>query len=214
MENQQPGEELAKIRDDANVILYKAEEVAKIDNLDQQARAIEMLAQIKRRAKIVEEKRLEYTKPLNDSLRAINADFKEVLAPLKQAETIVKKGVQLFHDTEQYRLKEEARKQAELEAKLAANKVELDPTSERVAEAEVASAKVAEASVEAPRTVATQSGELRTRKTWKMEIVDPDAVPAEYQSPDEKKIKEAIKNGKREIPGCKIWEETVPIIMS
>lgn len=46
-----------------------------------------------------------------------------------------------------------------------------------------------------------------TRTFIKMEIIDPSLVPREFCSPDSTLINNAIKNGKREIPGVRIFEE-------
>lgn len=46
---------------------------------------------------------------------------------------------------------------------------------------------------------------------WDFEITDPHAVPIEYLSPDPDKIKQAIKDGVREIPGIKIFEKHINV---
>lgn len=48
-----------------------------------------------------------------------------------------------------------------------------------------------------------------TRTMWKMEIVDTTLVPREYCDPNEVRIREAIKNGAREIAGVRIYEDIV-----
>lgn len=49
----------------------------------------------------------------------------------------------------------------------------------------------------------------KTRTMWKMEIINPDEVPREFCMPNDVKIREAIKNGAREIPGIRIFEDII-----
>ena len=44
--------------------------------------------------------------------------------------------------------------------------------------------------------------------TWNFEILDPYKVPREFCKPDETLIRQSIKDGAREIPGVRIFEET------
>ena len=207
--------EVAKLRDDANGLLYKAEEVAAIATLENEERAVEFLAQVKRRAKIVEDKRKSYTDPLNAVVKQIKSDFDTILEPLSQAEGVVKKGIQQFRDAEEFKRKEAERKAAEEAAKNAVVPIARgDMSPEAIAKAQEASVALQQANAEAPRTVSTRTGQLRTRKDWKFEVLDPAAVPHELCMPDPRAIREAVKNGAREIAGVRIWEETVPIIMS
>lgn len=46
------------------------------------------------------------------------------------------------------------------------------------------------------------------RKTMDFEILDPTLVPREYCSPDEKLLREAVKNQVNTIPGVRIFEKT------
>ena len=44
------------------------------------------------------------------------------------------------------------------------------------------------------------------RKVMSFDVVDPNLVPRNYCSPDDKKIRAALKLGITEIPGLKIYE--------
>jgi hypothetical protein len=52
------------------------------------------------------------------------------------------------------------------------------------------------------------NGKMNTKKTYTFEIDDVTIIPTKYLKVDEKKVKEAIKMGVRNIPGIKIKEET------
>lgn len=53
-----------------------------------------------------------------------------------------------------------------------------------------------------------EDGKLSTKKDFQFEIEDMELVPKKYLKLDDKKVKEAIKMGVRNIPGMKIIEET------
>lgn len=55
--------------------------------------------------------------------------------------------------------------------------------------------------------IQVEDGNLKAKKEWNFYIEDFDQIPKNYLVVDEKKIKEAIKAGIRNIPGIKILEE-------
>lgn len=67
--------------------------------------------------------------------------------------------------------------------------------------------RIADLEAKANEKLQTQdSGVKGIRKDTKFEIIDGNLVDRQYCSPDEKKIKEAIKNGVKEIFGVRIYE--------
>lgn len=50
-------------------------------------------------------------------------------------------------------------------------------------------------------------GQLYTQKKWDFTVDDSKSIPVEYLTLDEKKIKEAIANGVRNIPGVQIFQK-------
>lgn len=115
------------------------------------------------------------------------------------------------------------REQAEKEAREAAEEIAKakDEEDRKVAEAlaeearvkaqEAANAESAIASlpeVQLPKVVVEappkQEG-ISTRKEWKSEVTDRDAVPRKYWVLDEKAIQRDVKAGAREIPGVRIY---------
>lgn len=213
MNNSLETTEIVQLRSDAHSLLCKAEEVADITTLEHENRAVEFLVQVKRRFKIADGKRKDYVIPLKAVIDKLNADFSTILEPLEQAETIVKAGISLFRDTEDFKAKEVARLLAEYVATRAINDYRNETTQDTLETAQIAILAQHEASADAPKTVATQSGQARFRKDWKFEIIDEDEVPREMCTPDPVKIRAWIKNGTRDIQGIKIWEETTPIIL-
>lgn len=95
--------------------------------------AVEVLSRIKKAKAAAEETRLFFTKPLNDQLTRINAKFKELSGPLKDADQIVREKL-LSYETEQ---QEKARVEQE---RLDRERRELEEAAERERQAKAAEA--------------------------------------------------------------------------
>lgn len=123
-------------------------------------------------------------------------------------------------DAEARRLKEEAeRKTREAEKKLrtekdAAARALLERTiAEETAAAQVQPPVVVVPVVTQPETVTrTETGSGHLRMVWDFRLVNEAEIPHEYLMPDEKKIRQAVKNGVRQIPGVEIFEKPVTTI--
>lgn len=104
----------------------------------------------------------------------------------------------------------ESKKEAEARAKKEAEEIE---AAKKAAEAEAAKHEI-----QAPQLpdmiIPKQESVTRTEtgtssyqvKTWKCYVQSPDLVPREYCVPDGRLLNQAVKQGVREIPGCKIEE--------
>lgn len=161
-----------------------------IDSQLRYTQAGELLQFVKARWAELEEKRTSITKPLNEALRNVNALFSPVQGPLKQAELILKTKIGNFI-VQQQQLQEQAMRQA------AAAIQQSQPAI--AAQAMAAMAPV------------TQVQGISVKPEWDYEIVDPDAVPRNYCSPDHNKIKAALPNAIHhekltpQIPGIRFW---------
>ena len=206
--------EVAMLRDDADGLLAKAGEVGSITEIGQEARAVEFLAQVKRRAKIVDDKRKEYVAPLKAVIDNVNADFKSILLPLEEAERIVKAGMTAFRGSQDFRDAEKIRMDAEENARRSIAEASATLSPDSIEGAQAALVELNEAKADAPRTVESMSGQARFRKSWKFEVTCAGEVNRVLCRPDDKLIREAVKNGLRETPGIRIYEEVTPIIMS
>ncbi|MCP6727372.1 MAG: hypothetical protein KJI69_05185 [Patescibacteria group bacterium] len=165
-------------------IASRADKVALIKSDGDLTKAVEFLVQVKKKLKEYEEERLTYTKPINESLSKLNAKFKEITVPLKDAERGVKDGILAYkREREEIRLIEEKKLQKKNGNK---NIVLTDAI---------------------PDIVESKSGEIRARKTWTFEVLEEKTVPRAYMMVDDKKVKEAIRNGERNIKGLKIFQE-------
>lgn len=186
---------------------------------------------VKHFAKLVEEKRKELVKPLNDEVKRINDYAKKIAAPLEQAETHIKKELR------SYEIEVMARKRAEEQARLEKERKEREEaleTERKAREENLAFLKefgadendivreeiIAEASTE--REEAELKKDVRsmeksiaatrvsnTRKVWKHEVTDASLVPREFLIVDESAIRKAVVAGAREIAGVRIYEDVV-----
>lgn len=178
--------------------------------------------------KKIEARRTELVKPLNERVKEINAYAKQIGAPLEAAESHIKKQLVSWERVleqkrqEEMRKLEAARKQAEAEAqaKLKAQQEEAETVAMFMEEKEVKRTEIiqqaeAERAIfaiekdhkEAEKTVAAikVSG---ARKTWTFEVTDEALIPRAYLCIDEKAIRQAVRDGIREIPGVNIFQET------
>lgn len=148
--------------------------------------ATELLKATKGKIKLLDQERTLTVKPLNDQVREINAWYKKPLDKLKAIETTMKKMLA------QYQL----RQRQEQERLLA------EAASEQTDHAQ-AQLLVMQA---AKKTAPVVSG-VSVREVWRWELVDESKIPMEYYSLDHSKIDAAVKSGKREIPGIRVYQD-------
>ena len=152
------------------------------------------LRKVKDMQKMVEDKRLTFTKPLNESLKNINDTFKKMKEPLEQARNLLTGKILTWKRAEAERVAAEQaawRKIQEAEAEL--RRIYNEP----------------EIKVE-PITVApvvNKIGNMQTVKRWTFEVEDFEKIPHSLLEIDTAKVNEAIRNGAREIPGLIIYQK-------
>ena len=183
--------------------------------------------QVKVMLKKIEDRRVELTKPIMDTKKSIDDYAKEISKPLLDAEAHLKSGLA------SYQIEQNKKRQAELakieaERKAAQAKADEEARLKRqeqetlamFTEAPVAKKEAAMIDAEAERKQKEIIKEEKTKMAalnaqnvkgskmvWKFEILDPTAIPMAYCSIDEKKIRAAVAEGAREIPGVKIYED-------
>jgi len=136
----------------------------------------------------IESKRLELTKPLNQSLKAINLMFKQLAIPLEQARGSLTMRILTWKMDEQSRLaREESRRRAIQEAhEKAGHEVKAPIVLERP-EARI--------------------GNTQTVKYWVYDVVDFSQLPDSYKIINPVAINSAIRNGLRDIKGLKVYQK-------
>jgi len=158
----------------------------------------QMLVQLKTWRQQVEEKRSFLTKPIKEHVKRIEAMFKPTLEKLEQADVAIRQKVLSY------------RAEAE-KAKVAAT-VELMEKAEAAqtaGDSQLALALATEATeLSTPqKTTLLDDGAVQAKKVWDFEVVEHSAIPQEYFTLDEKKIRSSIRSGVRDIPGIRVFQK-------
>lgn len=184
--------EIQEIKKDTSPLVGLANNINVTNETDAES-ASQFVKKVSDKIKEIEEKRLSFTKPLNESLNAINTTFRELSIPLASAKTIVANKIISWRRMEQERIeKEEARRRAIQEA-----------------HAEQGHKVNAPIVMEKPKTTIAN---MQIRKIWKFEVTDISKIPTEYLQINSFAVTTAIREGKREIPGIKIYQEEISAI--
>lgn len=189
--------------------------VEKIESMVADAQAIEITdeerlkfavalgGEAKKITKAIDAKKKEVTADASDFVKAVNGFCKLFTDKLSGIEDGLKKKITAYRATVEL----ERRKQEEL-AKKAAEDLQ------KKINAEAKKAGVEAPTVPAP-VIPKQETITRTEtgtssyqvKEWKCYVDSPDQVPREYCVPDGRLLNQAVKQGIREIAGCRIVEE-------
>ena len=160
----------------------------KIDSVEAVDEASIFLKKVRDTERSIEAKRLEFTQPLNQSLRAINATFKKLKEPLFQARMLLTGKIVEWKTAERERLeKEEARRR-------------------KIQEAHEKKGHEVKAPIVLDRPD-NKIGNTQTRKVWTFEVIDFSKVSDQFKVIDRSAVMTAIRLGVREEKGLKIFQE-------
>ncbi len=206
--------EVIQAREMGPVTITRATELARnIRDADTLGQAADFLLEVKRRRK----QWAEFNKPAKQKVDALKKELlereRQIDEPLERAENeILKPAMSKFQveedrkrKDEEDKLRAEAKKKEE-DARLRDAQTLADDGQKELADA-LLEAPVVVAPIIVPR-IETPAG-ISYRESWKFEIINPDAVPREYLTIDDKKIGgvvRALKNETR-IPGVRVWVE-------
>lgn len=182
--------EIKPIQQEVEQFLYEVSEI-NIASMDDYSRAGDIAKQAANKIKRLDEKRKEYTAPLDEAKKRIMADFNQVIKPLQDFVDALKQKMIVFYRDEQKR-RDDEQKRIEQEA--------LQKATEN---------KQSEVVVPVVNDIKTQRGDVATttvKKIWTFEVVDPAIVPVTYMTIDARKINDAIRDGVREINGIRIYQ--------
>lgn len=196
------GRKLAEVKAQAEALEVKDDQSA--------SHATAIAGEVKRLGKAVEDRRKAITGEPNRFIKAVNGMAKMFTDPAAQIERLLKGKIGQYQTQKELerRKREEAMRKAQeelyrrqqQEAKAAHVEPPPPPAPIPVKEETVTRAETGAAA--------------HIRREWKGTVVDPEQVPREYCSPDQKKINEAVKLGVREIAGVEIKEEVTTVIRS
>lgn len=177
-----------------------------ITNQEEFLQAGDVLKLCKDKIKEVETERKEYTSPLDEAKKRLMAKAKTITEPIEAYIEKINKAMSGWHIAqEKKRQAEEAKLEAERRAKM--KEVE---ESGKMPTPEDLDIMVKKPEIEATKTTRGNVATTSMVEVWDFEITNPDEVSREYCSPDEKLIRQAIKNGEREIKGIKITQSYKP----
>ncbi len=184
----------------SQAILKQANAVT-VNSTEESVVASGRLGFIKSALKKIEDKRLSFTKPLNDSLREINSTFTALKEPLKRALVIVDGKIHVFRESERKRIEIETAKVMAKEAK-----------AQKLRDAHEAKGHtVTENPVLAKPLELSQVDPTPVRKDWVWEVADNSYdIPRKYLMLDIVMVNKAVKQGGiREIPGIRIFQREI-----
>ena len=181
----------------------------------------DILKQLKLNLKELEADRVSITKPINDSLKVINAKYKPISEHIDNLITILNKKIKSFIIAEEQKRKEELEK-ALLEEEEAKRKIaeaksdcELFGSTEELEELEQQKEnilayydeKIEQQEDNLKVQAKTEFSTTYKIKKWTYKVENFDLIPREFLMIDDKLIKSAIRDGKRNIAGLTIFED-------
>jgi len=151
--------------------------------------AAHTLKGIKVHLKSTEDLRKTFTQPINQSLKAINAKFKEATKPLKEAETIIKSKILEWTKKENIRIAKEEQKRQKLQEAHYKKGHNVNPL------------------IQLERVEKVGAAHTRTVKKWR--LVSFEKLSDEYKIANEVLINKLVRGGKKDISGIEIYDEDV-----
>ena len=138
----------------------------------------------------------QYVSSVNGLCKVFKSKLEDLERALKKEMSVYSARIEMARrETEKKARQEAARIQEQINKEAAAKGVEAPQVAEPVMPP-------------APKVARSDSGAAAyTKKAWVFEITDAGEVPREYLVPDEKLIRERIKQGVRNIAGVKIFQE-------
>jgi len=193
--------EVRDINYEVTTIETQANQLTVVDEADAKI-AANMLGQIAKAKKTVEEKRKFFVAPLNEQVKRINDLFKQITTPLEKAEATLKAKVLAYRQEQERKRQEEEEalrrlaetQQRKMEKLAAKNGMPIPPPIPMPV------------MPRQEKTINSGTTQLTARTVWDFEIVDESKVPREFLMVNEKALRAAIKTGVRNIPGVKIFQ--------
>lgn len=188
-----PQKEIEVIKKESHGLIEQAQnyEIKSGQDVDE---ASLFLKQINDSLKRIEDKRLEFTKPLNQSLRAINETFKLLKAPLESSKSLLSSKILQWRQAEQKRIAAEEERRRKIQE---AHKKKGHQVSEPI-------------ELERPEK---KIGNAQTRMVWKWRVIDKNKVPEQFKEINQVAVNAAIRSGTTKIDGLEIYQEEVLAIV-
>lgn len=177
------------------------------------------LKELKQYTKTIKENKTTDIKPLKDGIKKLEDKYNKPLALLAEADAIIREKMNKYLNDELKR-----RAEAEAEAKRQAEELalkqalELEEVKKQASNYDPITARAMVSSLEDKQnelinqTAKTEVVNLSTEnnivsKVWDFELVDISAVPQEFIILNDKAVRQAIREGVREIKGLNIFQK-------
>lgn len=182
-------------------------------------RAVDFLKEVNTKMKDFKAQREKYIKPMKDSIKAIDDKLKEPIKLLEDTEATLREKLNAYlaevQKQEEERLAIE-RKQAEDNALKEIDSLENMKT--QASEFDDVTQKAIQRTIENKQNRAIEATALQEKinlstssasvsMVWDFDVTDKSQLPLEYLKVDEVAIRNAIRNGQREIAGVKIFQK-------
>jgi hypothetical protein len=183
-----------------------------IKTVKQYESAAALLKGIKGSLATIEDARTRITKPLNDSLREVNAQAKAAAAPFLAEEQSIKRAMIAYSDEQERLQREEQRRANEIaEAERRRQQEIADRARAKGQEGKAEKHEERAQAVAAPIIQREQPkiAGVSIPKVWTYEITDESVIPREYLIVDETKIRKVVTalKGGTNIPGVRAFEQ-------
>lgn len=189
---QERKDKIAALEAEVTDFIYNNQDLA-VTTPEEFAEAGEQLKIVRIRLKQIEEKRFAITKPMDAAKTGVMDMFKQLTRPLEAYAKELDTKMLTFHKQEQARI---AAEQAKVEAEALRNMQE-----NHIAEMQVPVLQ------DETKKVRTDFATISVREKWNFSVVDEELVPREYFTLDPVKVRSALRDGTRKIPGLDIFDE-------
>ena len=198
--------EIAEVSGQVSTIVERAQNF-QVDSNESLVKGTEVCSWIRKKISALEKRRKFFVDPLNAHIKSINQFFKENwINNLERADQVVANKMIVWRRSEQERIWAEEKKAmdaaAEKQRKLR-EKAEAEAAKKGIPTEAVV---VPEVEVKEVQQQEKQVGAGMFKKFWDFELMDINQVPRSYLTLDERKVRQAVKDGLREIPGIRIFE--------
>ncbi len=201
---------------------YRIDEQAKLISITDAVSydsAVRFLKEVNTKLKDFKSQREKYIKPMKDSIKAIDEKLKEPIKLLEDTDTTLREKLNSYLSEVRKREKERLileRKKAEEDAIREIDK--LEQTKAQAGEYDEVTQKAIQRTVENQQNKAIEATVLDNKinlstdsasvsMVWDFEVTDKSSLPLEYLKVDEVAIRNAVRNGERNIPGVKIYQK-------
>ena len=181
--------------------------------------AVRFLKEVNTKLKDFKSQREKYIKPMKDSIKAIDEKLKEPIKLLEDIDTTLREKLNSYLSEVRKREEERLileRKKAEEDAIREIDK--LEQTKAQAGEYDEVTQKAIQRTIENKQSKAIEATVLNDKinlstnsasvsMVWDFEVTDKSSLPLEYLKIDEVAIRNAVRNGERNIPGVKIYQK-------